>query len=140
MPTTVESIEASIDEAMATGFRGRLIARGQSRAIIWRDGVLPPDPPNYSPQLSYDLHSYGYSLLGCGIRLREMGGDPSRARSAFEQAATALEAVIAKGARGEGDLLRLAAHCLKDSGMTVSLIDGRVGGQKIKVATSLRVE
>jgi superfamily II DNA/RNA helicase len=103
MPTTVESIEASIDEAMATGFRGRLIARGQSRAIIWRDGVLPPDPPNYSPQLSYDLHSYGYSLLGCGLRLREMGGDPSRARSAFEQAATALEAVIAKGARGDQD-------------------------------------
>jgi superfamily II DNA/RNA helicase len=103
MPTTIEGIQASIDEAATPGFRGRLIARGQARAIIWRDGVLPPDAPNFSPQLSYDLHSYGYSLLGLGLRLREMGGDPAHARSAFEQAATALEAVMAKGARGDAD-------------------------------------
>src|ERR1700738_4992693 len=103
MPTTVEGIEASIDEAMATGFRGALIARGQSRAIIWRDGVLPPNPPNYSPQLSYDLHSYGYALLGLGLRLRELGGDSARARVAFEQAATALESAIAKGNPDEDD-------------------------------------
>ena len=92
-----------IDEAATAGFRGRLIARGQARAIVWRDGVLPPDAPNFSPQLSYDLHSYGYSLLGLGLRLRELEGDPAHARTAFEQAATALEAVIAKGARGEAD-------------------------------------
>ena len=103
MPTTIEGIQASIDEAATAGFRGRLIARGQARAIVWRDGVLPPDAPNFSPQLSYDLHSYGYSLLGLGLRLRELEGDPAHARTAFEQAATALEAVIAKGARGEAD-------------------------------------
>ena len=71
--------------------------------MIWRDGVLPPDAPGFSPQLSYDLHSYGYILLGLGLRLRELGGDPARARVAFEQAATALEAVMSKGARGETD-------------------------------------
>src|SRR5271168_1150883 len=98
MATTPEAIAADIAEATTAGFRGRLIARGQARAIIWRDGVLPPDAPAFSPQLSYDLHSYGYSLLELGLRLREVGGDPDRARIAFEQAATALEAVIAKGA------------------------------------------
>ena len=103
MPTTVETIEAEIQAAATPGFRGRLIARGQARALIWRDGVLPADAPAFSPQLSYDLHSYGYSLLGLGLRLRDLGGDPARARVAFEQAATALEAVMAKGDRSDSD-------------------------------------
>lgn len=97
MPSTPEAIAADITEAASTGFRGRLIARGQARAIIWRDGVLPPGAPDFAPQLSYDLHSYGYALLGLGLRLRELGGDAAQARTAFEQAASALEAVIAKG-------------------------------------------
>jgi hypothetical protein len=103
MPTTTEAIIADISEASAAGFRGRLIARGQARAMIWRDGVLPPDAPAFSPQLSYDLHSYSYTLLGLGLRLRELGGDAAQARIAFEQAATALEAVMAKGNREEID-------------------------------------
>ena len=101
MPTTPEAIVADIDESVAAGFRGRLIARGQARAMIWRDGVLPPDAPAFSPQLSYDLNSYGYALLGLGLRLREMEGEAAKARIAFEQAATALEAVVAKGNREE---------------------------------------
>lgn len=103
MPTPPEAIAADIAEAATAGFRGRLIARGQARAIIWRDGELPPDAPAFAPQLSYDLHSYGYALLGLGLRLRELGGDAAQARIAFEQAATALEAVIAKGNRQEVD-------------------------------------
>jgi len=79
------------------------MARGQARAVIWRGGILPPDAPDFAPQLSYDLHSHGYALLGLGLRLRELGGDEARARVAFEQAATALEAVIAKGNREEVD-------------------------------------
>jgi len=97
MPTTPDAIIEAISEAAATGFRARLIARGQARAMIWRDGVLPPEAPAFSSQLSFDLHSYGYGLLGLGLRLLELDGDPSHARIAFEQAATALEAVIAKG-------------------------------------------
>lgn len=103
MPATLEAIEAAITEAAKAGFRGRLIARGQARAIIWRDGILPPDAPEFAPQLSYDLHSYGYSLLNMGLRLRELNGDATLARVAFEQAGTALEAVIAKGNRQEVD-------------------------------------
>lgn len=103
MPTTPEAIATDIEEAATAGFRGNLIARGQARAIIWRDGTLPADAPAFAPQLSYDLHSYGYSLFGLGLRLLDLGGDATRARSAFEQAATALESVIAKGNRGEVD-------------------------------------
>lgn len=103
MPTTPESIAAEIAAAATAGFRGHLIARGQARAIIWRDGALPPDAPAFAPQLSYDLHSYAYALLGLGLRLRELDGDASQARTAFERAASALEAVIAKGNRQEVD-------------------------------------
>jgi superfamily II DNA/RNA helicase len=128
MPTTVEDILADIAEAAAAGFRGRLIARGQARAIIWRDGVLPPDAPDFSPQLSYELHSYGYSLLGLGLRLREMDGDPARARLAFEQAGTALEAVVAKGDRGNSDrdfhfiMAAAAYHLARFSARAYSLL------------------
>src|SRR5258706_443825 len=103
MPTTPDAIAADITEAATAGFRGRLIARGQALAIIWRDGALPPDAPAFAPQLSYDFHSYAYALLGLGLRLRELGGDAAQARTAFEQAATALETVIAKGNRQEVD-------------------------------------
>lgn len=103
MPTTPEAIITAITDASSIGFRGRLIARGQARAMIWRDGVLPPGAPAFSTQLSYDLHSYGYGLLGLGLRLLEMGGDSGPARVAFEQAATALEAVMAKGNHQESD-------------------------------------
>lgn len=103
MPTTPEAISADIADAATAGYRGSLIARGQARAIIWRDGALPQDAPAFAPQLSYDLHTYGYALLGLGLRLRELGGDASQARIAFEHAATALEAVIAKGNRQDVD-------------------------------------
>jgi len=97
MATTIEQIEADIQTASAAGFRGRLLARGQARAMIWRGGVLPPDAPAFSEFLSYDLHSYGYAMLGLGLRLRELGGSGELARLAFEQAATALESVIVRG-------------------------------------------
>lgn len=103
MPTNPDAISAAITEAAAAGFRGRLIAQGQARAMIWRGGVLPPDAPQFSPQLSYDLHSYAYGLLGLGLRMLEMNGDAAQARVAFVQAATALESVMAKGNRGESD-------------------------------------
>lgn len=97
MPTTPEAIVADIREAATAGFRGSLIAKGQARAIIWRNGVLPHNAPAFSDRLSYDLSLYGYALLGLGLRLRELDGDVVYARIAFERAASALEAVIAKG-------------------------------------------
>ena len=103
MASALEQIEADIQAAVAPGFRNQLLARGEARSIIWRDGQLPEDAPNFSPLLSYDLLSYGYSLLGLGLRLRELGGDEDLARLAFENAASALEAVILKGDRRDSD-------------------------------------
>lgn len=97
MPDTVEGIEAAIGEATNSGFRDQLLARGEARSMIWRDGVLPEDAPAFDQLLTYDLLSYGYSLLGLGLRLVEANGSQALAHRAFEGAATAIESVVADG-------------------------------------------
>ena len=65
--------------------------------MIWRDGALPENAPSFPPILTYNLLSYGYGLLGHGLRLLEGGGNRSIAQRAFESSATALESAIARG-------------------------------------------
>lgn len=96
METNIGEIEENIALAITPDFRGKLLARGQSRSMIWRNGILPLDAPKFSTFLSYDLFSYGYSLLSLGLKLLELNGNPKLARSAFERAGEALEAVVVK--------------------------------------------
>ena len=98
MGRSVEEVEREIVEATQAGFQGHLLTQGQARSLIWREGKLPPDAPKFSVQLSYDLLSYGYGLLGHGLRLLEEGGDSDLARRAFEFSADALESVVTNGA------------------------------------------
>jgi len=97
MASTIEEIEEAIRQAIATGFRGRLLERGLARSMIWVDGELPDGSPNFAPRLSYDLLSYGYSLLSLAVRLTELNGDAELARAAFEKSATAITDVIHNG-------------------------------------------
>lgn len=93
----IDEVQAIVGQAMEPGYRGRLLARGQARAMIWRNGQLPPGAPGFAPSLSYDLMGYGHALLSLGIRLREEGGDLTMMRSAFEHAGDAFEAIVSKG-------------------------------------------
>lgn len=97
MASTIEEIEQAIQQAISTGYRGRLLERGLARSMIWVEGELPTGSPNFAERLSYDLLSYGYSLLSLGIRLIELNGDPDLARAAFEKSATAITDVIHNG-------------------------------------------
>lgn len=97
MLSTIDEIELAITEAISPGFRGQLINRGKARSMIWKDAILPDDAPKFSPELSYDLLSYGYSLLSMGIRLRELKGNEEIYRAALSKAASAIETVIFKG-------------------------------------------
>lgn len=97
MASSIEEIEEAIRQAIATGFRGRLLERGLARSMIWVDGELPDGSPNFAEKLSYDLLSYGYSLLSLAIRLTELNGDADLARAAFEKSATAITDVIHNG-------------------------------------------
>jgi superfamily II DNA/RNA helicase len=109
----LQDMQDMVRLATAPAFRERLLARGQARSMVWQDGVLLPGAPQFSPNLSYDLLSYAYSLISMAIRLRETGGDVTLIRGAFEQAASALEAVIAKGETTDPqrDFHRLLAAC-----------------------------
>lgn len=109
MANTADEIQAIIRTSTAAGFRGQLIARGQARAMIWRNGILPDGAPTFAATLSYDLLSYGYSLLNLSIRLLDLGGDPTTARIGFEHAATAIESAMLNGDR---DSSSLAFHLL----------------------------
>ncbi len=65
--------------------------------MIWREGVLPEDAPPFDVLLSHDLLSYGYALLEHGLELSDLRGSAEASRRAFENAATAIESVIARG-------------------------------------------
>lgn len=110
MPETTEEIEAAIRAAVQPEFRDGLLALGQSRSMIWRNGILPPDVAEFSAILTYDLLSYGFSLLDHGLRLLDGEGDGATAIEAFEHAASAIEAVAARGAHtAESGFHRLIA-------------------------------
>jgi superfamily II DNA/RNA helicase len=103
MPKSLAELENDIGAAIAPGFRARLIARGQARSMIWRDGGLPAGAPEFSPLLTYDLRTYGYALLELAFRVWEQNGNPNLVRRAFEQAAIAIEATISNGNVAERD-------------------------------------
>lgn len=117
MASTIEDIESLIQQACTADFRGRLLERGLARAMIWVDGKLPDGAPNFAGELSYDLLSYGYSLLSLGIRLREVGGNADLCRTAFEKSAISISTVIQNGRpndpeRGFHRILAAAAYHL----------------------------
>jgi superfamily II DNA/RNA helicase len=136
MPETVEDIESAIQEATAPGFREQLLARGEARSMIWSDGVLPEDAPAFDPLLSYDLLSYGYSLLSLGLRLLEASGSQILTQRAFEGAATAIESVITRGPispdRGFHRVVAAAAYHLGSfSARAYSLLQAAVDSAEV---------
>jgi len=98
-----ESLAAATD----SGFRGRLLSRGQAQSMIRRDGVLPQDAPQFSPFLDADLLNYGYAMLSNSLDLLEAaeGDDVSAqitlAREGFIQSSYALEAATRNAAPAE---------------------------------------
>ncbi|HEY6874200.1 MAG TPA: DEAD/DEAH box helicase [Geobacteraceae bacterium] len=127
MPANPEATSKIIREAIAPGFRESLLAKGQARSMIWRDGVLPPEAPKFSPLLTYDLLSYAYSLMTQGLRLLDEDSETDIARAAFENAASAIDAVITRGRdKRDGDFHRLMAaacyHLARYSARAFSLL------------------
>lgn len=94
---TTEERENRIRTAIEPGYRNRLLSKGAARAMIWEDGRLPDNAPNFPRRLSDELLAYGYALLSDGLHVLEERGKRETARAAFEHAAQAIEAVVAKG-------------------------------------------
>jgi superfamily II DNA/RNA helicase len=137
MASTIEEVEALINEAITSGFRNRLLERGLARSMIWSDGELPDGSPRFADKLSYDLLSYGYSLLSLAIRLRNMGGNEDLCRTAFEKSATAITDVIHNGNPNDPEksfhkvLASAAYHLGRFSAKAYSLIQGNIDQENL---------
>ncbi len=94
---TVEELTQFLAEATREGIRGRLQARGEARAIIRRNGVLPQDAPAFAETIDTDLTEYGFSLLRASLALREIGGNANTWRRGFVAAGNAFEALVRNG-------------------------------------------
>src|SRR5690606_24374716 len=104
-----ELIEELITNYLDPEFRGRLIDRGLARSMIWENGILPENASDFSDELTYDLLSYGYSLLSLAIKSIENKASENLRNQAFEKAATALMTVIYNG---ETNYTKFSFHTL----------------------------
>ncbi|TWU44925.1 ski2-like helicase [Novipirellula aureliae] len=101
---TSEALVSKLTELCASGVRDRLVAKGLSRGMIWKDGTLPEDSPKFSSRLTNDLLNHGYLVLGCAIRLRILAIEQSLSvgpvlDDGFRTAAECIEAVVRRGQR-----------------------------------------
>jgi len=99
MPDTIEDLVEEITTASEPGYRGRLVARGLARGLLWSDGVLPLGAPAFSETLDSDLGGYGYGLAHLALRRKEAGGPREVYEQGLQKAAEALESVVRKGDR-----------------------------------------
>ena len=92
-----ELIDNLITEHLDPNFRGRLLDRGLSRSMIWKNGVLPDNSIQYSEDLTYELLSFGYSMLSLALKSSDGNGDENLRIQAFEKAAIALMTILNNG-------------------------------------------
>ena len=97
MPQNPEILAAQLRASIEPGARGRLVARGLARGLIWNNGELPLGSPAFSRSLTLDLLDNGYLILGRALRLRDLGENPALAVDAFRVAAESIEAAVRKG-------------------------------------------
>ncbi len=108
MAREAEDLVEALAAATDSGFRGRLLARGQAQSMIRRAGVLPPEAPQFSSFLDADLLNYGYAMLSTSLALLEADDDErdsseqtALAREGFIQSSYALEAATRNAAPAE---------------------------------------
>ena len=91
MPQDVAEIVAHLEAATRAGYRGNILAKGLARGLIWRDGELPDDAPDFSSELSTDLLDHGFLILSNALRLREIQRDHPLLSLTLQVAAESLE-------------------------------------------------
>jgi hypothetical protein len=108
MAQNPEAINEALTGLIQPQTRGRLLARGMARAMIWRDGVVPDGAQEFSSSLTSDLLDLGYGILALALELR----DANRARNPnarfntdepFRVAAEAIESAVRRGDPENGD-------------------------------------
>jgi len=128
---TVEELQTFIARATRENVRGRLLDRGEARAIIRRDGVLPEDAPPLGDTLDTDLSEYGFSLLRASLAIREQEAAPETWKAGFFAAGRSFESLVRNGSpetaeRGFWRVMGAASYHLAGySAMAFSLMHQR---------------
>lgn len=110
MARNPEIINGVLADLVQPEARGRLLALGLARGMVWRDGIVPEGAPERlnSATLTPDLLDFGYGVLALALELR----DANRERAAGEQfptsealrvAAEAIESAVRRGDPTHGD-------------------------------------
>lgn len=128
---TIDDLQTFLERATRENIRGRLLDRGEARAIIRRAGQLPEDAPALGDSLDTDLSEYGFSLLRASLALRELQGNSQTWRTGFLKAGNAFEALVRNGSpfapqRGFWRVMGAASYHLAGySAMAFSLLRQR---------------
>jgi hypothetical protein len=99
MANNLAAIVERLNELIEPAARGRLLARGLARGLLWRDGVLPLGAPEFTPSLTLDLLDFGYGVLALALELRDANrtrepGAAFQTSDAFRVAAEAIESAV----------------------------------------------
>lgn len=97
MSRSIAELVKRIEETTQPGFRGRLLARGFARNLIWSRGRLPEGSRSFSALLSTDLLSYGLALFQIGLELRSQDPAHPCVLKACGLAGEAIESVVRDG-------------------------------------------
>ena len=125
---TIDELQALVESLCRENARSNLLRKGEARAIIRRDGVLPEGAPQLGVTLDTDLCDYGLSLLRACLVLRERGGEPQSWRTGFFKAGRAFESLVRNAApdvaeRGFWQVLGASSYHLAGySAMAYSLL------------------
>ena len=108
MANNPAAILERLNELVAPAARGRLLARGLARGLLWRDGVLPLGAPKFAPTLTHDLLDFGYGVLALALELRDSNRNQGPAGAfptsdAFRVAAEAIESAVRREQQLDGD-------------------------------------
>jgi DEAD/DEAH box helicase len=103
MAENPEAINAALATLIEPETRGRLLARGLARGMVWRDGVVPEGAPDFAPSLTRDLLDFGYAVLALALELRDANTNrqPNTQFATSEPLRVAAEAIESAVRRGD---------------------------------------
>jgi hypothetical protein len=129
MANNLTAIVERLNGLIEPAARGRLLARGLARGLLWRDGVLPLGAPQFTPSLTLDLLDFGYGVLALALELRDANrtrepGAVFQTSDAFRVAAEAIESAVRRDtgeSRDRGRHLVVSATAFHLAGYAASL-------------------
>jgi hypothetical protein len=108
MAQNPEAISEALSTLIQPQTRGRLLARGMARAMIWRDGIVPEGAQEFASSLTSDLLDFGYGVLALALELRDANRNREANKrfntdEAFRVAAEAIESAVRRGDPRNGE-------------------------------------